>query len=444
MNCSCGLNYDLTYSPSGCPKCGKPSGAAAPAGAAAAVPEEKLRFPCPSCGLMLSSSSKSTGQTIPCLACGKPALVPSAAALAEAAKATATARRAAATAVRLKAESRPDGWRRVARWSLLLALIPLGIFTFIAEDDLKVRVEQTRKQNPEISKKFAGRMISEEELALIPSHRIEGAAFARSTSAHWILAILSALVFWEFILIVQPMGNSTSKQLWAVGVFTGTIGILMLLIIQVIAIVSARVGGFGGCSILPIVFLLKFIGFSYWAALDPSNGFFVSMLGFTFGVGLMEEFFKALPIFWHYRRSGTLDVRGAVVWGLATGIGFGVSEGISYCSSYYNGLSGGGVYVVRFISCVALHAVWSATAAILIWRRQDTLQNLERWWQWLPPVFATLWISMILHAFYDTCLKKEVGVWSLVSAVASFALFFWMYDRACRRELSLRTEAALA
>jgi RsiW-degrading membrane proteinase PrsW (M82 family) len=187
---------------------------------------------------------------------------------------------------------------------------------------------------------------------------------------------------------------------------------------------------------------LKFIGYSYRAALDPENGFALSMLGFTFGVGLMEEFFKALPIYWHFRRSASLDVRGAVVWGLATGIGFGVSEGMSYCKDFYNGLAGGGMYVVRFSSCVALHAVWSATAAILIWRRQDSFQGLEKWYQWIPSIFMTLWISMILHGFYDTALKKEHGIAALAGAILSFAVFFWMYDRACRDEKDRHVSAA--
>ena len=67
-------------------------------------------------------------------------------------------------------------------------------------------------------------------------------------------------------------------------------------------------------------------------------------------MGLCEELCKALPLFWHFRRKSTLDVRGAVVWGLATGIGFGVSEGISYSSSFYNGIFGGGIYIVRSIA----------------------------------------------------------------------------------------------
>ena len=37
-------------------------------------------------------------------------------------------------------------------------------------------------------------------------------------------------------------------------------------------------------------------------------------IGFTFGVGLCEELCKSLPLLWHFKRTATLDVRGAVVW----------------------------------------------------------------------------------------------------------------------------------
>jgi len=140
------------------------------------------------------------------------------------------------------------------------------------------------------------------------------------------------------------MGNSTSRQLWAVGIFTGTIGILMLIIVTITGALAAVLD-------IPV---LKYLGYSYFAATRPDTGFVASMIGFTVGVGFLEELCKALPLYWHYRRSATLDARGAVVWGLATGIGFVVSEGISYSGNFYNGISGGGIYIVRFISCVEI------------------------------------------------------------------------------------------
>ncbi len=313
----------------------------------------------------------------------------------------------------------------MARWGLLVALIPLAVSTFWPSEDLKERIAQTKKLYPAVVPKFetAGSTLDELFEAL-PSHRILGAAFARSTNAHWMLALLSALVFWEFILVIQPMGNSTSRQLWAVGIFTGTIGILLLMAISYAGLV------------IPV------IRYCFMAAFDEKSGFFASMVGFTISVGLLEEFCKALPLFWHFRRTATLDVRGAVVWGLATGIGFGVSEGISYSDNFYNGVSTGEIYMVRFISCVAIHAIWSATAAILIWRRQEEIQAIEHPFQWLRPILMTVGISMVLHGFYDTCLKKHRDAAGLACALFSFALFFWLYDRACREERRLRASAA--
>ncbi len=420
------------------------------------VADDKILFPCPDCGLRLSSASKDVGQTIPCLACGRAVLVPPAPPPPPPVVRPPTTVRRPGPAT-LRAIS--DGWRNKARWSLFFALIPLGLYTFLSTDDLKSRIEETKKQHPEFARRANQKRTIDEVLAVLPSKRIEGAALSRSTSAHWLMALLSALIFWEFILIVQPMGTSTSRQLWAVGIFTGTVGILMLLIVQAASIVVAKADLQGGIA-FPFFLILKFIGYSYAAATDPDNSFVLSMLGFTMGVGLLEEFFKALPIFWHHRRSGTLDLRGTVVWGLATGIGFGVSEGISYSSDFYNGLQGGGIYVVRFISCVALHAVWSATVAILVWRsrrafralpafhavfgalvalcmksrRSDAIDLLSRWWRWFPLVFVSLGISMVLHGFYDTVLKKEYGLAALGGGMFSFALFFWLYDRGCRYE----------
>jgi hypothetical protein len=48
----------------------------------------------------------------------------------------------------------------------------------------------------------------------------------------------------------------------------------------------------------------------------------------------------------------------------------------------------------------------------------------------------------VIHGFYDTCLKKEYGVAALGAAILSFAVFFWLYDRACRQERAPRSAVA--
>lgn len=337
----------------------------------------------------------------------------------------------------------PEGARRWIRLGLVLALVPLVLSVF-TPNDTEERFARTLQANPEVAERIENEIQRAQEgkettlhgpddiVALFPGRRIEGAFHAQETWMHWVYALLAAAGFWGFILVAFPMGRATSRELWGVGLFIGTIGIVLLLALQWVAewtqgyIIAGR-------SILVIFFyIVKFIGFSYNAALDPENGFWMSMLGFTFGVGLCEELCKALPLIRHYRKHATLDASGAVVWGLAAGIGFGVSEGITYSSDFYNGVASGEIYVVRFVSCVALHAVWSGTVALLIWRFQDRLQAVEEWYEWFVPVLSLLGVSMVLHGFYDTFLKRDLEAAALVTALASFALFIGLCEWARR------------
>ena len=54
----------------------------------------------------------------------------------------------------------------------------------------------------------------------------------------------------------------------------------------------------------------------------------MSFLGFTAGVGFCEEVCKAIPLLVYYREPNKQTWRGAFLWGLASGVGFGVAEGI--------------------------------------------------------------------------------------------------------------------
>jgi RsiW-degrading membrane proteinase PrsW (M82 family) len=345
----------------------------------------------------------------------------------EAARAT----RRATTAVR--PSGRPDGWRSKARWLLLLALLPLGLYVLTQKKtDLEERLRKTMEEHPQFQRRLQGGASKSLALDALPGKRIEGAFLPASTWMHWIIAAFAACLFWEFILIVQPMGTANSKQLWGVGVFTGTLGILMLLIVQFAAVLTPRLLLLKG-PLIVVFLVLKFIGFSYAAATDPAYGFWPSFFGFTFGVGLCEEVCKILPVLYALRKGTGLDARGAVIWGLASGIGFGVSEGILYSSDYYNGLQGPGIYVVRFASCVGLHAVWTATAALMVWKRSRE-DSGDSWTAALAGALIPLSGPIVLHGLYDTLLKKDFAFSAFLLGVLSFALYFWVYDRVVRAE----------
>jgi RsiW-degrading membrane proteinase PrsW (M82 family) len=96
-------------------------------------------------------------------------------------------------------------------------------------------------------------------------------------------------------LLFEP-GGSSAMHLLTVGAVTGTIGIISLLAFQWIAEFTQGFWLRGGSIIVVLFYIVKLIGFSYHAALDPENGFALSFLGFTCGVGLCEELTKILPV----------------------------------------------------------------------------------------------------------------------------------------------------
>jgi RsiW-degrading membrane proteinase PrsW (M82 family) len=147
---------------------------------------------------------------------------------------------------------------------------------------------------------------------------------------------------------------------------------------------------------------------------------------------MCEELCKSLPLLVHYKNKADMPWRGACMWGLISGVGFGVSEGITYSSDFYNGMSGGDIYVVRFVSCVALHAIWSGAAAIFIYKHNNLLSDGEGFFNFLLGAAALVSIPMVLHGLYDTLLKKDYDVWALVTAIVSFAWFAFQVETARR------------
>ena len=136
-------------------------------------------------------------------------------------------------------------------------------------------------------------------------------------------------------------------------------------------------------------------------------------MGFTLGVGICEEICKILPVIVYLGTAQNNTWQGACVVGLASAVGFGVSEGITYSSSCYNGISGGKIYLVRFISCVALQAVWTGARAVLLFGSPDSVHGGD--YSDLATTLAiTPGVPIVLHGLYDTLLKQEMEVDALV------------------------------
>lgn len=334
-----------------------------------------------------------------------------------------------------------------------LTLVPLALALLIDEDDTEERWQATEERlaredeaalesyETGIAELEAGEdpmslsEATDKALALLPENRIDGAHLPRDSWLHWLYALASITLFLLMLRYFFDRGDAEWPHIVLVGVCVATFGVFFLLTVQFIAAVTQ---GWLLVSrnifIMIIFYVFWFIGFSYNAALDPANGFWLSFFGFTFGVGLLEEFSKALPLFFRIRAGEPPNWRGCCMWGLAGGVGFGVAEGIIYASDFYNGVATFGIYPVRFVSCVALHAAWGGAVGIAAYKYQHLLQQNGDWGDLVAAFLRIMAVPMILHGLYDTLLKKEMNLLALLVAVASFVWLVFVMWQATRVE----------
>ena len=135
---------------------------------------------------------------------------------------------------------------------------------------------------------------------------------------------------------------------------------------------------------------------------------------------------------------------------MASGIGFGISEAVSYAAHRYNGVSPADVYLTRYISCVALHAVWSASVGIALFNARRLVSRVVSAIIYLGGVdrvellMATvqvLGVVMVLHGAYDALLTQNMVVPALLVAVVSFGWLGWQIETAREQEAKECAEA---
>ena len=332
----------------------------------------------------------------------------------------------------------PPLWRRHLHWLLVFAMLPLVISLLAKGNDAELiqrLAESLHDAPPDVRVRFESVVESKDGVDLddliniFPGHKLKGAWLSRDTYAHWVMALAATAAYLVFFMFLASDGSAKPTDVLAVGLFTATVGIGVLLLVQFIASATGGRIFVGKGLLILLLAVFKFIAFSYNAAMDPENGFLLSFVGFTLGVGLCEELVKATPLFRHRSTDEGRAWRGLFIWGLASGAGFGIAEGVLYSGRYYNGVSGPGIYFVRFVSCVALHAVWSGSVAITLYLRRDLFDRAESWRDWLVPVLIVIGVPMILHGLYDTSLKRDMNWLAVVVAAASFGWLAFLSSR---------------
>lgn len=84
-----------------------------------------------------------------------------------------------------------------------------------------------------------------------------------------------------------------------------------------------------------------------------------------------------------------------MIWGLVSGVGFGVSEGVTQSHDFYNGVQGVQIHLIRFIRCVALHAIWTAATGINLFGRQDFFRGQLHVPEWRMRIAIAIIVPMI-------------------------------------------------
>ncbi|HVJ86813.1 MAG TPA: PrsW family glutamic-type intramembrane protease, partial [Caulifigura sp.] len=325
-------------------------------------------------------------------------------------------------------------------WVFAACLIPLAIDVLGPSTPLEERIAKAIAENPDLGDRLEQLPETSDDplgtlLLAFPDHRLPGAAFPRDTSWHYLLAAISAVGFLGLILAAWPDEEVRPRFLVGMGLLTGTVGIALLLGFQLVAEVTQHFNLRGGGVVALLFYIVKFIGFSYRCAIDSSIGFGLSLMGFTLGVGLCEELCKAVPVVLYLYSDQRHTWRGATVVGFASGIGFGVSEGVSYSAEMYNGVVSPITYAVRFLSCVALHSIWAGIVALLMYGGETNMGEIE-WDDVLTFIVKYLGIAMVLHGLYDVLLKFDHELFALGIAVASFV---WLLSLIHRQQVAEQT-----
>jgi RsiW-degrading membrane proteinase PrsW (M82 family) len=208
---------------------------------------------------------------------------------------------------------------------------------------------------------------------------------------------------WAVVLYFMLTPKLAVGPIVKVSLFTMVVGISLVLILQQLPFVSSLYSATRSASIVGRLF------------------------GFVFGVGIIEEATKALPVWWRYVHNRNVDSLNTIVFlGCVSGFAFGIAEATNYSISYALGLSFGrlgfGDYLIlqlaRLITLPLLHAVWAGIFAYFI-----ALGAINGHVQ-KGLLLAGLASTALLHGLYDSFSDSWVGV---VIAVLSIVIFVAYY-----------------
>jgi RsiW-degrading membrane proteinase PrsW (M82 family) len=166
----------------------------------------------------------------------------------------------------------------------------------------------------------------------------------------------------------------------------------------------------GVISIAVLLIVQRIPPWSLIYQLAESPNFITKALGMFLAVGINEELCKAAIIFWLVRRPGSILIPQTVVfYGMISGLGFGIYEGVSYQQTINRAQGVDAAYflnIARLTSLPFLHAIWTGIAAYFI--SFSALIPAKRYGLWILAII----IPSCLHATYNTFGWNIIGLGS--------------------------------
>lgn len=193
---------------------------------------------------------------------------------------------------------------------------------------------------------------------------------------YWAIALYFSSLWAVFLYYMFKTPQVEPKLCFLCFFFTGIISISLLLLLQ---------------QVPPWTTLYS---------MARSNLLPVRALGMFLGVGINEELCKAAILFWLVRRPGKLLIPQTVVfYGMMSGLGFGIYEGVSYQQTLNREQGVDFAYflnIARLTSLPFLHAIWTGIAGYFL--SFSSLVPQKRYGLWVLAIA----IPALFHAVYNT------------------------------------------
>ena len=208
---------------------------------------------------------------------------------------------------------------------------------------------------------------------------------------YWAIALYFSVLWAVFFFYLFKTPQVTARLCFLCFFFTGIVSIAVLIIVQ------------------------QLPPWSTLYSMAASEFLPVRLTGMFFGVGINEELCKAAILFWLVRRPGNLLIPQTVVfYGMISGLGFGIYEGVSYQQTVNRALGVDLAYflnIARLTSLPFLHAIWTGIAGYFL--SFAALVPAKKYGLWILAIA----IPAFFHATYDTFRWGIVGLGAALVSV---------------------------